>query len=267
MVYLIVALLIFFVVCVLMYLYAGITYNGLPVLMYHSVIDSGPTDDLNITTRQLDRQLCHLVKRGYTPILLSELLDYINQNKPLPSKPVLLTFDDGYKNNYTLLYPLLQQYNLKANIFLVAGFIKASPDDKTGKENFLNVDQIREMNSAAIEFGLHSYEHKSYNDLTISGIEEDIVSCRTRLNNLGIPFQPCLAYTYGAFPKKDSKKRYQMFRTMEANGIQLAFRIGNKVNKLPLKDKFLLQRIDIRGDESFSRFKLVLFAGKKILFK
>ncbi len=265
MVYLI-PVLIGIVVFVLVYRFAGITFNGLPVLMYHKVIDAGFPDYLTITTQELERQFRHLNKKKYTSIFLSDLLDHLNENKKLSSKSILLTFDDGYKNNYTHLYPLLKKYGLKANIFLVAGFIQSSVDNTSDQTDFLHIDDIRKMSSDTIQFGLHSYDHKSYNDLTISQIEEDIRSCRTRLNNLHIPYQPCLAYTYGAFPKKDSKKRNQMFRTMQANGIRCAFRIGNRINKIPLKNKLLIQRIDVRGNESFSRFKLMLVTGKKIFF-
>jgi hypothetical protein len=80
-----------------------------------------------------------------------------------------------------------------------------------------------------------------------------------------ISFQPCFAYTYGAYSKKDPVKRRAMFDMLEANGIKLALRIGNRVNKLPLKNRYLVERIDIRGDESLQKFKLALKLGKKLL--
>lgn len=266
MVYLIL-LLICLLICLLLIKFAGITFNGLPVLMYHKVVESGNADDLTITTRELERQFKYLIRKKYTPIFLSDLLGQLYDQQQLPTKPVLLTFDDGYRNNFTCLYPLLQKYGLKANIFVVTGFIESSADQLYPKNEFLHVDDIRDMSNELIQFGLHSYDHKSYNDLTISEIEEDIRKCRKQLDMFNIPYQPCLAYTYGAFPKKDTKKLHQMYRTMQANGIRCAFRIGNRVNKLPVKDKFLIQRIDVRGDESFSRFKLMLKTGKKIFLK
>ncbi len=267
MVYLIAVLIICVVIFFLVYTFAGVTFSGLPVLMYHKVIDEGLTDYLTITVQDLERQFKYLNRKGYTSVFLSDLLDHLNEKKKLPAKAVLLTFDDGYKNNFTQLYPLLKKYNLKANIFLVAGFIQPTVGNIPDESEFLHIDDIKKMSGDTVQFGLHSYDHKSYNDLTISQIEEDIRSCRTRLNHLNIFYQPCLAYTYGAFPKKDAKKRNQMFLTMQANGIRCAFRIGNRVNKIPVKDKFLIQRIDVRGDESFTRFKLILVVGKKIFFK
>lgn len=267
MVYLIIALVTLLVIGILLFGFAGFTFKGLPVLMYHKVITAGAGDFLSITVADLDRQFEYLVKHGYTPVFLSDVLEHISGDKPLPSRPVLITFDDGYKNNFTNLYRLLQKYHLKANIFLVADFIESRERVSSDDAEFLHVEDIQQMSSAIIEFGYHSFNHKSYNDLSISEIEEDIRHCKERFKELGITVQPCMAYTYGAYPKKDHKKRYQMFRTMEANGIRFAFRIGNRVNKIPFKNKMLIQRIDIRGDESFRRFKLALRFGKKILFK
>ncbi|MEO5999886.1 MAG: polysaccharide deacetylase family protein [Chitinophagaceae bacterium] len=266
MVNLISAVVIGLAVCALIYTFAGITFNGLPVLMYHKVADTAFPDSLTVSIKHLENHFRHLVKEKYTTIFLSELLDCVNGKKALPSKPVLLTFDDGYKDNYSNLYPLLQRYGMKANIFLIAGLIQSTGIDVSSQTEYLNVDETKMM-SDAVQYGLHTYEHKSYDDLTIAQISEDVKKCRLHLDHLGILYQPCLAYTYGAYPKKDPIKRNQLFQTLQANGIQLAFRIGNRVNKLPVKNKFLLQRIDVRGDESFSRFKFILVMGRKILVR
>lgn len=78
----------------------------LPILMYHDVTD-GPTSDnpMVVTTEKLEGDLCWLKENGYHTILPREL----TAGEPLPEKPVLLTFDDGYVSNYRLLFPLLQK--------------------------------------------------------------------------------------------------------------------------------------------------------------
>lgn len=85
----------------------------LPILMYHDVTD-GPTSDnpMVVTTEKLEGDLCWLKENGYHTILPQEL----TAGEPLPEKPVLLTFDDGYVSNYRLLFPLLQKYQMKAVI-------------------------------------------------------------------------------------------------------------------------------------------------------
>ncbi len=78
-----------------------------------------------------------------------------------------------------------------------------------------------------------------------------------------IPFTPVLAYTYGAYPKKGAPW-HEMKAVLKEEALQLAFRIGNRINRLPLKEPFVAQRIDIRGNESFGRFRRKLKYGGKI---
>src|SRR5688572_25049294 len=119
MVYLIAGALILIVSAFLM-VKMGTAFGGLPVLNYHRFTeDKG--DFLYVNTGELRKQFAYLNKKGYTTIFLSDLLEHIELKKPLPARPVMITVDDGLRNNYTHLYPLLKEYNIKANIFLVAG--------------------------------------------------------------------------------------------------------------------------------------------------
>ena len=114
------------------------------------------------------------------------------------------------------------------------------------------------MDKQLVEFGLHSYDHKSYKALSAEEIDRDIVKSKAMLITLNIPFQPCLAFPYGAYPKRNPVKLRKMFKTLTDNKIALAFRIGNRLNNVPLKNPLLVQRLDIRGDESFEKFVTLL---------
>lgn len=239
------------------------TRPSLCVLMYHKVSDNGYKDYLTIPVNQLEAQFNYLLKEGYSPILLSELINYVRSGKPLPPKPVVITFDDGYRDNYTVMYPLLEKYGIKANIFLVPAFLQQEhkPEDSGGGQ-YLQLSDINAMNKQLVEFGLHSYNHKSYKTLTAEEADKDIVESKAALITMNIPFQPCLAYPYGAFPKRNRVKLRKMFNTLAANNIPLAFRIGNRLNNVPLKNPLLIQRLDIRGDESFEKFVKLVKKGK-----
>ena len=230
---------------------------GLPVLMYHKVISEGQPDFLSIRRADLEAQFQYLKEKGYNTILLSELEQYMVRGTPLPAKPCLVTFDDGYRNNYTEMFPLLVKYGLKANIFLVAYFI----DDSAGE--YLRTEELLLMAKSNVEFGLHSLKHDSYKDFTLEAIKQDVDECRAVFKRLNVPVQSALAYTYGAYPKSDSLKRQSMFTLFESLGIRMAFRIGNRKNPLPLTEKFLIQRLDIRGDQSSGQFAKAIRFGKK----
>lgn len=251
---------------ILAYLKHAGPFHGLPILLYHKVSDS-TVDDLTITASQLEKHFQYIIRKKYTTIFLSDLRAYIIEDKPLPDKPLLLTFDDGYKNNYTNLYPLLQKYHLKANIFLTAGFIETDSEDLVRHSEFLHINDIHLINKETIQFALHTFDHKNYATLSIPEIDEDLKRSKERLDVLKIPYEPCHSYTYGAYPKKNAKKRKEMFDVLKSNGVELGMRIGNRINKLPLKNKLLIERIDIRGNESFLKFRISLAAGRKILFK
>lgn len=219
----------------------------LTVLMYHKVAADDKKDFLTVPSLQLEAQFEHLQQQGYTPVLLSDLVAFVQQRKPLPPNPLLLTFDDGYRDNYTVLYPLLEKYNMKAAIFLVPSFLE--------QENHLSINDIRAMDPQRVEFGLHSFDHVSYKTLNPEELANDIERTKTALHEKGISFQPCLAFPYGAYPKRKPGKLKQFFRVLKEQDIAIAFRIGNRVNPLPLRNPLLVQRIDVRGDDPPEKFR------------
>ena len=230
--------------------------------MYHKISDDGVSDGLTVPSAQLEAHFHFLKREGYTPILLSDLLAFLEKGTVLPEKPVLITFDDGYKDNYTVMYPLLEQYEMKANIFLVARFV-----EKAGQKDFeqyMSVNDLKAMDGALVEYGLHSLEHQSYKTLTPKQLTTDIEQTKALLTELGIDWKPCVAFPYGAYPKKDHSKLSDFFETLRFNNISLAFRIGNRLNPLPLRNPLLIQRLDIRGDETFAKFTSLLKKGKSL---
>lgn len=125
--------------------------NPLPVLMYHHLVPDGQDcNDMTVTESRMEKDLTWLKKHGYTTILPSDLLS----EEPLPEKPILITFDDGYRSNYDLLFPLLQKHEAKASIALIAGM----QDNKWTGDQFLRWEECREMaDSGLVEFGSHTY--------------------------------------------------------------------------------------------------------------
>ncbi len=126
------------------------------VLEYHDFTDDpAKTTDYTMTTDALRRDLDWLRDHGYTTILPRELAaGRCDDGSPLPEKPVLLTFDDGYASNYTLAYPILQEYGAKATISLITARIDA------GKPGFLSWEQCREMAaSGLVELASHTNDY------------------------------------------------------------------------------------------------------------
>lgn len=209
---------------------------------------------MTVPLQDLKKQLCYLQQQGYTSILLSDLVGHIRKGTALPDKPVLITFDDGYLDNFTNAYPLFVQLGMKANIFLVPAFL--------GSESYLSIAEIRMMDPAVVEYGLHSYDHKSYKTLGPDEIRHDLVQCVNALIRKGVAFQPCLAFPYGAYPKKGTAAA-AFAEALAAENIVAAFRIGNRLNPLPLRNSLLIQRLDIHGRNNFKKFTRLLNHGKR----
>lgn len=130
-----------------------------PIFMYHEVKPSKTRKDV-ITPYELESDLKYLKSDGYTAITMTDLINYVDGKGNLPSKPIILTFDDGYYNNYVYAYPLLKKYNVK----IVLSIIGKNTDDFTEYPS-KNIDyshvtwaQINEMlKSGLVELQNHTY--------------------------------------------------------------------------------------------------------------
>lgn len=121
-----------------------------PILMYHSVdIKPAPKNRLAVSVTSFERQMRFLKKHRYNVIFLEALGDLIRDNKKVPARTLVITFDDGYKNNYDYAFPVLKKYNLAATVFVII--------DEIGRYDRLTWDQIRQMQgSGVVAFGSHS---------------------------------------------------------------------------------------------------------------
>lgn len=132
-----------------------------PIIMYHSVINnSNKTGQFVITSDQFEQDLQFLKDNGYQTVFMEDLIGYVYEGTALPEKPVVLTFDDGYYNNYEYIYPLLKKYNCKAVISIVGVYtdLYTQEEDKNPEYSHLSWDTVNEMmDSGLVEFQNHSY--------------------------------------------------------------------------------------------------------------
>jgi len=135
--------------------------------MYHYLSDP-PADadvyrrDLSVTPAQFESHLKYLADAGYHAITLDDLLYALAQGQTLPAKPVILTFDDGYEDNYANAFPLLQKYNMVGHFFVISDFVNQE------RPGYMTWSQIEEMAAAGQRFGSHSRDHPN-----LSGKSDD----------------------------------------------------------------------------------------------
>ena len=230
--------------------------------MYHKV-SKDINDGLTITSDKLESHFKYFTKKNYTCLPLKKVLE--SKDASIPKRSFVLTFDDAYLNNLQLLYPLLQKYGFHATIMLPVGYLgKTNVWDK-GSEPLMDYRQLQSMDSTFVSFGLHSHKHISMKSSSFEEISKDISSCFQDLKQKQIEFLPVLAYPYGAYPK--DRKTFDAFAELLSKlGVTHGLRIGNRINKWPLKTRYEIRRIDIRGDDSLWTFKTKLKKGRVKMF-
>ena len=129
-----------------------------PILMYHHVAMPPPNADrirydLSVPPDRFEAHLRYLRNAGYTTITLDDLLYYLTQGRPLPPKPLIITFDDGYRDTYTNAFPLLRAYGFTATFFIITDLVNQ------GHPDYLTWDMVREMKKAGMWFGAHGRTH------------------------------------------------------------------------------------------------------------
>ncbi len=172
----------------------------IPILLYHYVEYVKDRGDkirisLNIEPHIFEHQVTTLQKAGYTFIIPSDIPDYFEGKQIPPSKPVILTFDDGYRDFYTDVFPILKKYNVKAISYVVPGFLD--------KPNNLTHKQLKEIkDNGLVEIGAHTVFHTYLRGLNQKRAKFEIEQSKAMLENeLGIKVVS-FAYPYGAFDLK-----------------------------------------------------------------
>jgi peptidoglycan/xylan/chitin deacetylase (PgdA/CDA1 family) len=135
----------------------------LPILMYHHVQVLSPIASavwrlLTVTPAAFEAQVAFLSKQGYHTIYFSDLIAYFDQGRPLPARPIILTFDDGWEDDYATVYPILKKYGMEGTFF--------PPTNWVGKSKVtLTWPQVEEMDRGGMEFGSHTASHRLLSNL------------------------------------------------------------------------------------------------------
>ncbi len=162
---------------------------NVPIFMYHSILkDPARSGKFVVTPATLENDMIYLKEHGYETIFVSDLIHYVYDNVPLPKKPVILTFDDGHYNNTTYLFPLLEQYDMKAVISVVGSYTEqfSKEDSHNPNYSYLTWEDIKELEqSGRVEIANHTYNlHEKSNRKGCNILpEEKADDYQTKLKN------------------------------------------------------------------------------------
>ena len=167
--------------------------EGVSILMYHMIGDM-KNNSAVMTEDNLRIQMQYLKDHGYHPITMQELYDYVTKGEKLPSKPVCITFDDGYLDSYTIVYPMMKEFGYPWTLFLIT-------DDVGKSYNRMTWEQLKEMaDSGAVTIANHTLSHPKLHNLpTRAEKENEIIGANKALKyHLGID-NLWFAYPYGDY--------------------------------------------------------------------
>jgi len=221
---------------------------SVPVLMYHSVT----TASLAVDPAAFADQMALLADRGFTPVPFGAL-----SHGPLPAKPVVITFDDGYADFHDTALPILASAGFAATVFVTTGWLADAGPDAAGTplDSMLSWTRLREAASAGIEVGGHSHSHPQLDQLPAPELREELARNKELLEDrLGVPVTT-MAYPYGY-------SSLRVRRAVAAGGYTLACAVANRAARHDIgtsgttshDDVLAVPRLTVRWSTSLETF-------------
>ena len=226
------------------------------VLMFHK-ISRNTRDGLTITIEDFNKYVDFFKKKNFEFLSGVEVVKILRKEREVPTGPsVFLTFDDGYAETFKLIAENHAVQDVPVTCFVPVQHVGATNKWDQQEQPLLGWSELSLLSEKGVaDFGLHSYSHENYKDLSLEQIKADIEKCardwQGKKNYLEL-----LAYPFGAF-KKDQKD--ELATVLHDKGVMGAFRIGNRRNYWGKLNPYFIERIDIRGDQSFLRNILKIY--------
>lgn len=229
------------------------------ILMYHMIQQPGTVAESKYACppEQFEQHLHYIKNSHHTVVSLDDIEQHLLSDSDLPDNAVAITLDDGFEDNYTQAFPLLQKHALPASIFLATGVMGGSNKWMQGrdfpKRAMLNWGQIEEMSRYQISFGAHTVSHAKLSELDNSAAAEEIILSKQQIEEqLG---QACshFAYPYGLF----SEQTPEIVKNV---GFTLACSTRSGFNNSE-RDPYLLHRIEVYGTDPVWKLKQKMTFG------
>jgi peptidoglycan/xylan/chitin deacetylase (PgdA/CDA1 family) len=221
-----------------------------PILMYHAIAaePNEATRELSVAPEAFAEQLAVLGELGFTPVDTAHLAARWRSGRPLPARPVLITFDDGYEGVHRHALPVLAEHGFAATLFVSTGWIRGAYDTGGGLDTMLDWDQIRELAAARVEIGGHSHTHPQLDQLDDATLRHELIQCKEIVADELGTVPASFAYPYGY-----SSRRVR--QAVRETGYGQALAVGNGLARRR-QGPYAMQRVTVRrstGIEEFER--------------
>lgn len=218
------------------------TRKQIPVLCYHAIRDSHKDDNpyqkmYSVSPSNFVSQIKALAEHGYTSITPDDLKAFSTVNQYLPKKPIIITFDDGRKEQYDIGSKILDKYHFKGVFFIMTVTI--------GKHHYMNQNEIKDLSTKGHIIGCHTWDHRKVTDYKNEDWVSQLSKPKKQLEKITQKPVTCFAYPYGVWNHKtvDSLKKY---------GFTTAFIFyGKQDPALPL---YTIERITVKNSGKVEDF-------------
>jgi peptidoglycan/xylan/chitin deacetylase (PgdA/CDA1 family) len=211
----------------------------IPILLYHHVATSGGSSRYTVSTEAFDEQMTYLAENGYHTVTIADVAEAIRNGADLPSNPIVLTFDDGNEDTFTVAWPRMQARDFTGVAYIVA--------NRVGVEGFLSADQLKELAGAGWEIGSHSMTHTNLAEADHGQWRPEILGSKLELQRLlGVPVES-FAYPFGVATPEILRKT-----------AEYGYRSGVGLGKAVIHDRNTLYYLDRR--EVLGSWDLATFA-------
>lgn len=205
----------------------------IPILLYHSVDNSGSV--ISTSKEKFNRQMEYLYERGYQTISLAEYLKNISSPNGIAStQKVVLTFDDGFQNNYTEAFPILRKYGFSATIFLTTNYINGYCTwDKHPSIPDLPLmawEEVKEMSAEGIDFESHTCSHPKLPALSDNEMKNELTHSKECIENILNKTVRFLCHPYGATNIKTQEAARSCGYAGAFGGLD--FSLANSINRI-----------------------------------
>lgn len=175
---------------------------NVPILMYHYIEPESPGQSalrrgLGVTPKNFDEQMKWLYDNGFKTLTLSQYFSLIADQKDIPKKTVLLTFDDGYRDFFENAAPILLRYNMTATVFIIT--------DSMGYPAYMDWDQVKLLSSEGFEFGSHSLTHPNLRNLKDGNLKDEVEQSKKKIEDEIGKNVNFFCYPSGAFDDRVEK--------------------------------------------------------------
>lgn len=232
----------------------------IPILMYHSISCSATPKfkPFTVSPKLFAAQMTHLRRHAYTPITVTHFVDALLQGRSpsfqLPARPVILTFDDGFADFFTEVFPVLKHHGFAATLYIATAFINGTSrwlqHEGESRRLMLTWDQLAEISAHGIECGAHSHSHPQLDILPYALARDEILQSKRLLEeHLGHEVFS-FAYPFGYHTAR-------VRQSVREAGFTSACAVRHAMSS-ETDDPFSLARLIVRPDSTMQEFSALL---------